>query len=276
MAMLSQNSSILSVGTGRGFVVEGSLAEYGLRYVITSGSCLPISGIKKDPPASEELTGFDKVANKVFATIADPMAAMGRPAPTIEVWPPLTWEREACENIIGTLGAEIQPVDAQCIFYDPICNLAVLGSPSNREYERQDREEAYKKLVGSVSAVRLSNISKDLPFISDDTREASAYIFNLDGNVHECKVSHRQDLIGARGVPDGMWFHRGIQIGPNRLPAHFGDGMGKLLGSPIFLSDDSVCGVVTGIQQGVSITEHLPRWLVRELVGRKEDESELE
>src|SRR4051812_32902565 len=82
--------SVLTVGGGRGFVVETERED---RFIITAGHCLP-----RLPPshaASE------------------------------------TWERTYAK-LVGPVGREPN-VWAECVFIDPVDDLAVLASPDNQE-----------------------------------------------------------------------------------------------------------------------------------------------
>jgi hypothetical protein len=83
--------AIITVGTGRGFVVTDPSKPSGQRLVITAAHCLP----SLPPRASASLT-----------------------------------EERTYEALLGPLGAE-PPVWAECFFVDPIGDIAVLGSPDN-------------------------------------------------------------------------------------------------------------------------------------------------
>jgi hypothetical protein len=101
--------AVVKVGDGgRGFVIEGKD-----RIVITAAHCL----------------------------VAD-----DRPFPPPHPWS-CTAER-TYPHLLGPLGKAKSKVWAECLFADPIADIAVLGSPDNQELS--DEAEAYEQLMRTV------------------------------------------------------------------------------------------------------------------------------
>jgi hypothetical protein len=86
-------SAIITVGAGRGFVMQGKLN----RFVITAAHCLPF---------------FPPCCSFSFT------------------------EERTYENLLGHIGVE-PSVWAECLFVDPIADIAVLGSPDTQVLGKQ-------------------------------------------------------------------------------------------------------------------------------------------
>lgn len=271
----SLKASTIRVGKGRGFVVEGSLSDIGIRYVITVGSCLPVRGeIDSEISNVRQVAPWEKVAGRVLTRISNTLDAVQNPIPPEPMWPPLTWDRKPCRNLLGQLEDEHLKISARCIFYDPISNLAVLGAPDDEEYQRISQEEAFKELTHSVTPLKIGDGSESLGWVADDVEEASISMLSLAGGLFSGTARYFPELMGASATKGSFLVLGGEKYGPNSLPAHFGDGLGKLLGSPLILSDGSVFGVLTGIQQGICLVDFLPGWFLRELMKPRESEYE--
>lgn len=268
--------STICVGKGRGFVVEGSLSDIGIRYVITAGSCLPVSEeFDSEISNSRQVAPWEKVAGRVLTRISNTFDAVQNPVPPKPTWPPLTWHKKPCRNLLGQLEDAHPKISARCIFYDPIANLAVLGSPDDEEYQRFSQEEAFKKLTHSVTPLRISDGSELLGRVAEDVEEAPISMLSLAGGLFSGMARHFPELMGASATKGSFLVLGGEKFGTNSLPAHFGDGIGKLLGSPMVLSDGSVFGILTGIQQGICLVDFLPGWLLRELMTPRGNEEKV-
>jgi hypothetical protein len=69
--------------------------------------------------------------------------------------PPHAWshlEERTYKNLVGVLGKK-RNVWAECLFADPIADIAVLGCPDNQELS--DQADAYNALVESVKPLKL-------------------------------------------------------------------------------------------------------------------------
>jgi hypothetical protein len=151
------------------------------------------------------------------------------------------------EALIGPLGGETKTW-AQCLFSDPVADIAVLGSPTN-EQELSLQAADYDRLVSSCNTLPISDIAD----------EALAWIMSLDGRWTGCKVQH---MVGAAA---GLW------IGNAAHGIHRG-----MSGSPILATDGKAVGVVCtstfGPESGMGgpnarLACHLPGWLVRSVLG---------
>jgi hypothetical protein len=109
------NAALVRVGDGRGFVVEekGGLSLHQKRMVVTAAHCLPVV-----PHAP----GFR----------AD-------------------WD-ETLPELLGPIDAKPK-VWAECLFADPIADIAVLGTPDNQEL--CEKAMAYEELVEAARPVKI-------------------------------------------------------------------------------------------------------------------------
>ena len=82
------------------------------------------------------------------------------------------------ENLIGTLNEE-STVWTECVFVDPISDLAVLGSPNGQDLSEEARR--YQELVERAAPLR----------ISDAPESGPAWLLSLEGNWFRCTASHR-------------------------------------------------------------------------------------
>ena len=101
-------------------------------------------------------------------------------------------EERTYKNLLGPVGATPN-VSAECVFVDPIADVAVLAGPDDQELS--DQAEAYERLVENRPTLRLAAI----------TRRTPARLLTLDGRWSECAVDVGVGgdclrLIGARLV----------------------------------------------------------------------------
>ncbi len=132
-------------------------------------------------------------------------------------------------NLLGPLGAP-PTIAAECLFVDPIADLAVLGAP-NQELLTEDMD--YEELI--ENRPRLS-----LEYVTEGNR---GWLLTLDGNWQGCtaEVVPRGDRMFIDGVPIA----------------------GTMGGSPILNANGNAVGVVSRSQAiGASITGPHPVLLV--------------
>ena len=193
--------SIITVGEGRGFVVEGPSQLW--RYVITVAHCLPAL-----PPAHGGSFQSDRTYSSLLAKLGE------KPS-----------------------------IAAECLFVDPVSDLAVLAPPDDEVLP--DEAGAYEALVDATMPLRISEMME----------MAEASLLSLSGEWFGCK---------AERIGYALWVSaatQGIESG--------------MSGSPILVQDMAV-GVVSissGIKDLVhteakapALTECLPRWLSTELL----------
>jgi hypothetical protein len=143
-----------------------------------------------------------------------------------------TWERTYA-NLLAPLGKR-RSVWAECLFVDPVADIAVLGSPDTQELP--DEAEAYDRLVEAMTPLQVSDIQGET---------STAELLPLrEGERLRCVVK----AIG-RGP---LWIFEARTFG----------GMS---GSPILAEDGSAIGVVAGTNQNPRLASHLPGWLLGDL-----------
>jgi hypothetical protein len=161
-------------------------------------------------------------------------------------------EERTYKNLLGHIGAE-PSVWAECLFVDPIADIAVLGSPDTQGLGKQ--ADAYPALV--VSARPLS--------ISDAPEEGPALLFSLTGEQMSCVVRH---FGGALCISDAV---PGIMPGMSGSPivAPNGSAIGVCCASNSVGSADGLdldgAGPSSEGQGQPRLTHHLPGWLLGEL-----------
>jgi hypothetical protein len=162
-------------------------------------------------------------------------------------------------KILGPLGAE-PTVWAECLFVDPVGDIAVLGAPNTDK-------ASYKALVADVTPLAIGDAPKqsrerlqlppdengklipdDYPIWVDTPGHGSARLLVLDGKWIECSVRR-----------EGHWLHIDQE----------GFVVGGMSGSPIVSMDGRAIGVLASDGsggQGRVLKECLP---VRFLHGRR-------
>lgn len=208
--------SVITVGDGRGFVVETEREE---RLIITAGHCLPQLPPSHPNTHSEERT---------FA------------------------------KLIGKLGAE-PTVWVECIFMDPVADIAVLGSLDDQTYA--DKAKDYEALVEAAMPLPIGSLALERKRVTlpDRTRilgppraESDAWLLSLDGQRFACRV---------RSGGCGLWIEGAAE--PIR---------GGMSGSPVIAPGGAAIGVVStsdgGGRQGgpnPELAAHLPGWVLRDV-----------
>ena len=182
--------SVLRVGDGRGFVVQG-VRE---RYIITAAHCLPFQ-----PPAMS----FSHLDERMY------------------------------ENLCAPIGSE-PTVSVECLFVDPIGDIAVLGPPDEQAFP--DANEQYYSLVDGTAALD----------IADPPNTGDAWLLSLDKRWFGCSVRHA-------GGP--LWITRASQAIE-----------GGMSGSPIISDGGVAIGIVCTNAQAptATLTGNLPGWLLNE------------
>lgn len=157
-------------------------------------------------------------------------------------------------TLLGTLGAE-PTVSAECLFVDPIGDLAVLGCPDSQMED--DASDAYLNFVDSGSALRLDVV----------TTPCEAWLLTLDDRWTRCSVRLSNPYGPARSL--------------TLVDAKDGNAAGTS-GSPILSADGRAIGVISVGAETVSLdgqtrvvqaeqpgqpllASALPLWLLSEL-----------
>jgi hypothetical protein len=200
------STAVVTVGDGRGFVIEHDAA----RYVITAAHCLPHL-----PPANLASYQWERTYGKLLAPVG------GEPA----VW-------------------------AECLFVDPIGDIAVLGQPDDQALP--DEADGYDELVDNAVPLPVG----DLVF----TRRPS----KMKGNPREPWEAHAEVfLLTLRG----RWISaQASSLGITR-PGHTlwfdpDPTEGGMSGSPIVTADGKAVGVVGSSAVNSLLMAVLPGWLI--------------
>jgi S1-C subfamily serine protease len=144
-------------------------------------------------------------------------------------------------KILGHLGEE-REVSAECLFVDPISDLAVLAEPDDQG--AADLSIQYRDFLKGVEAIKVAVANE----------EASARVLSLDGAWMDCRIT---------ATRYGLWLHD-INI------------EGGMSGSPILTVDWRAVGVLVvggncdlrcGSGPHPSLTDRLPAFLVEELIA---------
>ncbi len=140
-------------------------------------------------------------------------------------------------NLIGLLG-EKPSVWAECLFADPVSDLAVLGQPDNQEL--CDQADAYDALVEKAATLSVAEVPKD----------SRVWLFSLDGKWFPCKVRDSRHAWGSVVIS---------------TPS--GNIVGGMSGSPIVRSDGAAISVVSigsshGQHVNPRLASDLPGWLM--------------
>src|SRR5262245_9281897 len=167
-------------------------------------------------------------------------------------------------NLLGRIG-ESPSVWAECLFADPVADIAVLGEPDAQSLYEQN--EAYCGLMPD-EPLSIGNTPQEYKPILIKTSEGGlveakshhesltteAWVLSLDGRWFACEVEHQ---------PDGpLWIKNAAE------PI-----VGGMSGSPIMSKAGAAIGVVcnsrqTGHEGGPNprLAAHLPGWMLRQMV----------
>ena len=210
--------AVVKVGGGRGFIIrhrmeyppsKGKRCFVHERIVITAGHCLPYF-----PPCFPDSFLGERTYKSLLGTLH---------APKLKVW-------------------------AECLFVDPIGDIAVLGCPDRQDLGEQ--ADAYDALTAEAPALRVGKAA----------RSGSAWLLALNGQWVPCAV----ELLGNKD----LW------IGATSK------NEAGMSGSPILADDGMAIGVLSVGSESTSregvrkleksgphpvLAHHLPGWLLREL-----------
>jgi hypothetical protein len=120
-------------------------------------------------------------------------------------------EERTYQALLGPLGQE-PAVWAECLFVDPIGDVAVLGPPDGQELWEQC--EAYETIMQAL-----------VPFsIADAPKSSTAWLLSLENRWFRCVATHDHGPLWITDAAEGI--------------------VGGMSGSPILANDASAIGVV--------------------------------
>jgi hypothetical protein len=148
-------------------------------------------------------------------------------------------------NLIGPLAAPQPGICAECLFVDPVADIAVLGGPDGQEL--YDEANAYEEFVEAASTLKGGTMAPG---------RAEAWLFTLGSLWVRCIVLHR-------GGP--LWISDAAE------PIE-----GGMSGSPILDDAGAAIGIVccaggvggephTGGGPNPRLADSLPGWLLRQI-----------
>lgn len=203
-------SAVVTVGDGRGFIIETDDWRF-RRLIITAAHCLPHL-----PPC-------------IAASYT---------------------EERTYPDLIGRLNDQSPKVWTECLFADPVGDIAVLGGPDDQELPEQ--ADAYDQLTQKLD-------DQDEPQVPAlrvaEAENGPAWLLTLDGRWAQCHVET---------TGNGLWITRAaVAI------------QGGMSGSPILSDDGLAIGAVCLSSGGADLDSHteggpnpglkcsLPGWLLR-------------
>lgn len=153
-------------------------------------------------------------------------------------------EERTYKRLLGPLSTAPPSVWAECLFADPIADIAVLGMPDSQDLSTE--ADNYDAFTAEKPVLRLGAIPK--PDAAGDSL-TSARLLTLDKRWISCDVRYLGEL----------WIQATEQI------------RGGMSGSPICDEEGRAIGAVcvSGEFEGgpnPCLSDHLPGWLVRDLL----------
>jgi Trypsin-like peptidase domain len=205
--------TVVRVGDGRGFVVKHGRE----RVILTAAHCLPLDadGHLALPPA------FSLTEDRTYP------------------------------KLLGPLGAE-PTVWAECLFVNPVADIAVLDSPDGQVLFEQ--AEAYEVLIANATPLAIADAPKmgrkwvqsaydgADPFEVDTEGQGLAYVLSLDGEWLKCTVTRWRTALSVKD--EGL----------------IASGMS---GSPIVSMDGKAIGLLSTGGINPVLRDNLPAWFFR-------------
>ena len=158
------SSSVIKVGGGRGFIIEHRVK---------------IPRLKPRPkhlPKGISLSPF--VDRRLVVTAAH----------CLPKFPPATaaayLQERTYKGLLGSLDGKRKDVWAECLFANPVADVAILGSPDTQEFG--DQADAYSALTDNAPILRIGK-----------ARSGSGWVLALDGHWARTNIEVLSGLGGA-------------------------------------------------------------------------------
>jgi hypothetical protein len=231
-------AAVLKVGDGRGFVVS-RLPHQGIkeRVVVTAAHCLPFL-----PPPH----------------------------------PARYLHEHTYERLLGALGC-LPDVSAECLYVDPMADIAVLSSPDNQD--RSDEAEAYEELMNKIETPFLvADAPPEIPY--QHVIGGEVITINIEGKPTEVEIQCQEIPHIKPGEASvsllslaGKWFCARVE---RRGPWLDIDAklVGGMSGSPIVVSDADAIGVVSVDRRSPVLIDNLSVWLWRSIIAAQNNPRE--
>lgn len=179
MNLETAKQAVVTVGGGRGFILNTDQ-----RLIITAAHCLPHL-----PPAHRC------------------------------VLPGMYLQERNYKDVVGQIGEDQQKIWAECLFADPVADIAVLGEPDSQVLSNQ--AEAYEDIVAHLPALEIGRLSTYHPNV-----QGKAWLLGLGGEWGGCQI--RSNRFGSLWITEAV---EGI--------------VGGMSGSPILNTAYEAVGVVS-------------------------------
>jgi hypothetical protein len=174
-------------------------------------------------------------------------------------------EERTYPKLLGPIGGE-RTVWAECVFVDPIADVAALGSPDNQEFDKEAK--AYDALVEPAIPLPIGDLPlarSPMALSTGDTilgrasAECQAWLLSLDLRWFRCTI---------KGFRTALWIEGAAE-----------DIAGGMSGSPIVSDAGAAIGLVCMSAGGPGgdhreggpspfLSRQLPRWLAEEIATR--------
>jgi hypothetical protein len=153
-------------------------------------------------------------------------------------------------DIVGRIGKDRQEIYAECLFADPVADIAVLGEPDG--VNLSDEHYAFEAFMDQIPALECGR-SPPPPPLMEEPHQEQAWLLGLGGEWEPCQI--KANRRGGLGITEAL---KGI--------------VGGMSGSPIMNPAGEAIGVVStsggtgdnlhteGGPQA-SLRYHLPGWV---------------
>ena len=168
-----------------------------------------------------------------------------------EAVPARVSEEVTYQNFLGPLGGKRQ-VSAECVFIDPIADIAVFQGPDNQA--RGLEAQAYEALIERATPFPIGKLHFPRQQLSFREASSDARMLSLTGEWFDCRVT---------SLGRSLRFEQAAQ------PV-----VGGMSGSPIILPDGAAIGVVCTSEENQSggrdggpnpmLAANFPGWLLEE------------
>lgn len=159
-------------------------------------------------------------------------------------------------KILGPLNAAKPTITAECIYVDPVADIAVLAEPDSQELSEQ--WEAFNVFVEAATIIQLSK--------RDPADGMRAWLLSPDGQWGECRIKTSGRQNQRLWITDAS---SGIVAGMSGSPILMDDG--KVLGLISVSGGSSLSAIHTEGGPQPRLAECLPKWILRGLVRTRHE-----